>query len=163
MRAVAILLAMTLPACAYDERAQPRWPETLAPVAKPQPRKPQVRGWVRHTPPRTIIKKDVVAKPEKIDDVGQCRAPIEALGDIVHTWDNGKASARKAWMERVRWIYGERFMEHKLARDMHYQCNRVDVPKTEGILGAAANEATHALRCEVRAAPCAAPIVRDDK
>lgn len=162
IRPLALLLAMTVTAYADNERTMPHWPDTLAPVAK-QAKKPQVKGWVRHTPPRTIIKKDVVAKPEKIDDVGQCRAPIEALGDIVHTWDNGKASARKAWMERVRWIYGERFMEHKLARDMHYQCNRVDVPKTEGILGAAANEATHALRCEVRAAPCAAPIVRDDK
>lgn len=157
--ALSILILTSTSACAgwCDPTRDECWPREV----KPKP--PQVKAWVRHAPAKVIVRKDVVSKPEKIDEVGTCRPPLDALGDVVHTWDNGKASARKAWMERVRWIYGERFMEHKLARDMHYQCNRVDVPKTEGVLGAAANEATHALRCEVRAAPCAAPIVRDEK
>lgn len=138
---------------------------------QPKPRASEVRGWVRTSKPepRVIIKRTVVINrvetPADQDDAqsGNCKPVVEALGEALHTWNNGRASARKAWMERVRWLHGERFMEHKLARGMSYQCNRVEVPGTEGVMGAAADERTHALKCEIRASPCAAPVVREDK
>jgi hypothetical protein len=137
-------------------------------------RTPEVRGWVRYAKPepRVIVKREVVVRTiepandfgyERTDHPGACKPAIEALSEVMHTIDNGKASARKAWMENVRWRYGERFMEADLARGMHFQCNRVTVPTTEGVIGAAVNKATYGLKCEVRAVPCAAPVVREDK
>lgn len=137
-------------------------------------RAPEVRGWVRHAKPepRVIIKREVVIRhvERPHDDMGRdrsddrpgaCKPPVEVLSDNMKTWKNGHASARKQWMEAVRWKYGERYMEHRNARDVFFQCNRTSAPATEGVIGEKVSEETHTLKCEIRATPCAAPIERE--
>lgn len=162
--AAAALMCGAMPALACDLSRDECWPSGRV--------QPQVRGWVRTAPPapRVIIKREVVVQRVERPDTfghdagaGACKPALDALGEVMHTTDNGKASARKAWMDLVRWRHGERYMEADLARDMHYQCNRVTTPTTEGVIGAAVSKATHGLKCEVRAIPCAAPIIREDK
>lgn len=154
MRAVAILLASTVAACAADERSQPHWPETLAPVAKPA-KKPEVRGWVRHTPPKIIIKRDVVSKPEKLkQDEQVCAPPYKADGDQYVGEEGAKDQAEKAWSQSVRADYGERMMDIKHARDIHFACWRSSV-------GSLAGQTFH--RCKIMATPCQAPLIRVEK
>lgn len=149
--ALTILLAMSLPACASDERTQPYWPETLAPVAK-QVRKPQVRGWLRHTPSRTIIKRDVVSRPEKLDpDANHCKPPLVAVGDQALSEETARTAAEKHWMANVRWRDGEKHMDIKHARIIHIECSRSSVPPTNGIVG---QVLPNEHRCEIIARPC---------
>lgn len=150
--AAAILIAMALPACAYDERSQPHWPETL-PVSKPI-RKPQVKGWVRHAPPaRTIIKRDVVSKPERITDpdANHCKPPLVAVGDQALSEETARTAAEKHWMANVRWRDGEKHMDIKHARIIHIECSRSSVPPTNGIVG---QVLPNEHRCEIIARPC---------
>lgn len=151
MRAVAILLASTVAACAADERSQPHWPETLAPAAKPA-KKPEVRGWLRHTPSRTIIKRDVVSRPEKLDpDANHCKPPLVAVGDQALSEETARTAAEKHWMANVRWRDGEKHMDIKHARIIHIECSRSSVPPTNGIVG---QVLPNEHRCEIIARPC---------
>lgn len=163
----ALLAGMATSALACDLSRDDCW-DSMRPHES-APRKPEVRGWVRYAKPepRVIVKREIVVRTIEPDSdsgrPGACKPPVKALSEVMHTIDNGKASARKAWMENVRWEHGERFMEADLARNMHFQCNRVTVPTTEGVIGAAVNKATYGLKCEVRAVPCEAPVIREDK
>lgn len=154
IRPLAILLATTVTACAYESQA-PIWPGT--PEFKPlgsteKPRKPQVRGWLRHTPSRTIIKRDVVSKPEKLDpDANHCKPPLVAVGDQALSEETARTAAEKHWMANVRWRDGEKHMDIKHARIIHIECSRSSVPPTNGIVG---QVLPNEHRCEIIARPC---------
>lgn len=151
IRPIAILLATSVAACAADERSQPHWPETLAPVAVKK--KPEVRGWVRHTPARTIVKREVVSKPEKITDpdIHHCKQPLTAVGDQALSEETARTAAEKHWMANVRWRDGEKYMDVKNARIIHMECSRSSIPPTNGIVG---QVIPNEHRCEIIARPC---------
>lgn len=151
--AAAILVAMALPACAYDERTQPHWPETLAPVAQPAPRKSQVRGYIhRAPPPRVIIKKDVVVvKHDRAEESYHCKPPLKAVGDQALSEDTARTAAEKHWMANARWEFGERFMDFKNAKVDRVECSRSSVPPTNGVVG---QVLPNEHRCEIIARPC---------
>lgn len=157
------LLACTMPACAYDERAvQPHWPDTLPRAQATPKRTPQVRGWVRHQPHKPVVRREAVARHDH-PEVGNCKGPLDALGNDIRGIDDATTAARRAWMERARWRYGERFMEINYARDTHIQCSRTEAPLTDGKVGKALDDRTHLSRCEIIATPCAAPLTKVDK
>lgn len=146
--ATAILVALTLPACAENEHRVPVWPDTPA-VEQPK-RKPQVRGWTKHTPARVIVRRDVVVRHDKIDD-HHCKPPLAAVGDQALSEDTARTSAEKHWMANVRWRDGEKHMDIKHARVERIECSRSSVPVTGGVVGQVL-PAEH--RCEIIARPC---------
>lgn len=160
--ALAILVAMTTTACAYDERSQPHWGATLPPVAKPV-RKPEVRGWVRHTPARTIIKRDVVSRPEKIIEQ-RCKPSVAATGDSAKSETAAKLESQKAWKGEVQWQYGNMYLDLQNAEDISYQCGPSSVPRYGGTVEATVSKflPIESITCRVKAQPCAVPVQKDN-
>lgn len=156
IRPLALLLATTVTACAQEGHS-PIWPGTpeFKPLwSEPARKKPQVRAWVRHSPPpRTIIKRDVVSKPEKITDpdVHHCKTPLTAVGDQALSEETARTAAEKHWMANVRWRDGEKYMDVKNARIIHMECSRSSIPPTNGIVG---QVIPNEHRCEIIARPC---------
>ena len=107
--ALALLIATTTSACAgwCDPTRDECWPREV----KPKP--PQVRAWVKHAPPRVIVKRDVVSKPERFDDTAHCKPPLQAVGDQALSEDTARTAAEKHWMANVRWRDGEKYMDFK--------------------------------------------------
>lgn len=161
IRPIAILLATSVAACAADERSQPHWPETLAPVVKPA-KKPEVRGWVRHTPARTIVKREVVSKPEPI--AHRCKPVVVATGDFAKSEEAAKLEAQKGWKGAVQMDYGNLYMDLRHAEDITYQCGPSSVPRYGGTVEATVSKflPIESVTCKIRAQPCASPVQRDD-
>lgn len=166
IRPLAILLASTVAACAQEATA-PIWPGT--PEFKPlwssseKPRKPQVRGWVRHVPPaRTIIKRDVVSKPEPIPH--RCKPYVAAIGDSAKSEAAAKLEAQKAWKGVVQFEHGNKFLDLQNADHIEYQCGPSSVPKFGGLIENAASKflPIESITCRLSAQPCASPVQRDD-
>ena len=91
-----------------------------------------------------IVRREVVTRPLPValhqhdaDGPGSCKVPLDSLGNDVRGEDDARLAARKAWM--------------------------VQAPLTEGKIGDKGDKFSHLSRCELRATPCAAPIVREDK
>ena len=142
---IALLIASTTSACAgwCDPTKDECWPRAEPPK--------QVRAWVKNAPPRVIIRRDVVTKPEKLDDESHCKPAIKAVGDQALSEDTARTAAEKHWMATTRWQAGERFMDFKNAKVIHIECSRSSVPVTNGVVGSVLpNE--H--RCEIIARPC---------
>jgi len=166
------LTALATPAAASwcDPTLETCWTAASEPPAV-RKRPSQVRGWIKHREPaRVIVRREVVTRPLPValhqhdaDGPGSCKVPLDSLGNDVRGEDDARLAARKAWMELARWRYGERYMELANARDTYFQCNRVQAPLTEGKIGDKGDKFSHLSRCELRATPCAAPIVREDK
>ena len=163
IRALALLLALTVSAKAEIET--PVWPGTpkFEPLKDTPKRKPQVRGWIKHAPAKVIIKRDVVSKPEPLDEHGQCRLPVSVVGDEAKSKDAAELQSRQHWMKQVRFDYGEKFIEIGNARDVFFQCSRSDFPVTGGKIGATLDAVVHNWRCKLRATPCVTPMAREDK
>ena len=159
IRPLAILLASTVAACAADERSQPHWPETL-PVVRPA-KKPEVRGRVRHTPPKIIIKRDVVSKPEPL---ARCKPYVAAIGDSAKSEAAAKLEAQKAWKGVVQFEHGNKFLDLQNADHIEYQCGPSSVPKFGGLIENAASKflPIESITCRLSAQPCASPVQRDD-
>lgn len=152
IRPLAILLALTVSAKAEIET--PIWPGTpkFEPLKDTPPkRKPQVRGWIKHAPAKVIVKRDVVSKPERIDDTAHCKPPLQAVGDQALSEDIARTAAEKHWMANVRWRDGEKYMDFKNSKVIHIECSRSSVPPTNGIVGQVL-PSEH--RCEIVARPC---------
>jgi len=145
---IALLIATTTSACAgwCDPTRDECW---MRP--EPAPRKPQVRAWVKHAPPKVIIKRDVVTRPEKLDDETHCKPAIKSVGDQALSEETARTAAEKHWMATARWSVGERYMDYKNAKVLHSECSRSSVPPTNGIVGQVL-PSEH--RCEIIARPC---------
>jgi hypothetical protein len=156
---------MTLPACA-QEASTPIWPGTpeFKPLwSEPPRKKPQVRGWVRHSPPaRTIIKRDVVAKPEKIE--ARCKPSVAATGDSAKSETAAKLESQKAWKGEVQWQYGNMYLDLQNAEDISYQCGPSSVPRYGGTVEATVSKflPIESITCRVKASPCAVPVQKDN-
>lgn len=157
---LAIILLSTTSACAgwCDPTRDECW---MRP--EPAPRKPQVRAWVKHAPPKVITKRDVIMKVEGVDEPGACRPSISVVGDEARSKDAAELQARQHFMKTVRFHHGEKFIEIGNARDVFFQCSRSDFPITGGKVGALADAISHSWRCSIKATPCAQSIVREEK
>ena len=125
---LALLIATTTSACAgwCDPTRDECWPREV----KPKP--PQVRAWVKHAPPRVIVKRDVILKVEGVDEPGTCRPSVSVVGDEARSKDAAELQARQHFMKTVRFHHGEKFIEIGNARDVFFQCSRSDFPITGG-------------------------------
>lgn len=81
------------------------------------------------------------------DDRGGCRDIKRTVGDQHLTVPGAKAAADKAWIQMVRFHYGEVFMTLENARGVRYTCSRSSVGETLGQTFS---------RCEIEARPCKA-------
>jgi len=109
-------------------------------------RRPEVRGYVK----RKVVKPYKPAKPKpapiKHDDTGaHCYPAVTVVGSQWVGDSGAQDSARKGWMEQVRWRHGEAAMDISNAQDIAVRCSRSSV-------GEAVGQVLH--RCEIRAKPC---------
>lgn len=74
-----------------------------------------------------------------------CLDRVRVVGSQWATESGAEESARKAWMEQVRWRFGESAMSIEAAQDYSKRCSRSSI-------GEVANSVLH--RCEVQARPC---------
>ncbi len=87
---------------------------------------------------------------------------ISATGEERYGLERAKEAAAAQWMERVRFLYGVRYMDPRNARHASYECGRSST-------GNRASEKTADLagrfleQCELKAEPCKAEKDRDDK
>lgn len=106
-----------------------------------EPRKPQVRSYVK----RKVIRPHKPA-PAQHDDTGaHCYPSVTVVGSQWVGDSGAQDSAKKAFMEQVRWKYGEAYMDIHNAQDIALRCSRSSI-------GEVANQVLH--RCEIRARPC---------
>jgi len=167
IRPIAILLATTVTACA-QEATTPIWPGTpeFKPLwSEPARKKPQVRAWVRHSPPaRTIIKRDVViVKPQTVADV-RCKPYVAAIGDSAKSEAAARLEAQAAWKATTQFMYGNMYLDLQYADNLEYQCGPSSVPKFGGLIEQAASKILpiESYRCRISAQPCAVPVVREE-
>jgi len=76
-----------------------------------------------------------------------CRDTKRVVGNQHLTVNGAKAEADKAWIQSIRFYYGEVFMSLENAKEIKYTCSRSSVGET---LGQTFN------RCEIEARPCKA-------
>lgn len=94
----------------------------------------------KHTPQvRAYVKR------EDDEDRVKCYGIVRVVGSQWATESGAEESARKAWMEQVRWRFGESAMSIEAAQDYSKRCSRSSI-------GEVANSVLH--RCEVQARPC---------
>lgn len=82
----------------------------------------------------------VAAKPEV-----QCADKVRGLGTQWIGTEGAMDAAKKDWMERVRYDYGESFLDMNNAKEFHSRCGRVSIGETMGQV---------MYRCEILARPC---------
>lgn len=92
-----------------------------------------------------------------------CHRLIEATGDQAQSRDNAENLALRTWQGRVRFHFGEKYIDFGNARDKKITCSPSSVADTVGgkiqdkLLGI-----SH-FRCELSARPCRAPARRVNK
>ncbi len=95
--------------------------------------------------------------PASIDSGVTCHRRTEATGEQAQSKDAAEERALRAWQGRVRFHFGERFLDFGNARDAKIACSPSSVADTVGgkiqdkLLGI-----SH-YRCEISARPCRAP------
>jgi hypothetical protein len=86
-----------------------------------------------------------------------CHRLIEATGEQAQSKDNAEERALRAWQGRVRFHFGEKYLDFGNARDKRITCSPSSVSDTVGgkiqekLLGV-----SH-YRCEISARPCREP------
>jgi len=101
-------------------------------------RAPQVRSYVRRF------------DDDDRENRGWCRDNKRVVGNQHLTMAGAKGEADKAWIQTIRFYYGEVFMDMGNARDVKYTCSRSSVGETLG---------QTFTRCEIEARPCKATAV----
>lgn len=81
-----------------------------------------------------------IAKPEV-----QCTEKVRGLGTQWIGTEGAMDAAKKDWMERVRYDYGEAFLDLSHAKDFVSRCGRTSIGETMGQV---------MYRCEIIARPC---------
>lgn len=145
MKMMLALIAFSLPANAsgidmlpmYDQVVKVSAPKKAAAKPKPKP-KPKPRYGYRAPP------KDTAPKLAS-EAVTRCLAPVRVVGSQDVREGAAEESAKKAWMELVRWQSGESFQDIANASDYQRRCSRSSI-------GEAMGQYFH--RCEIVANPC---------
>ena len=144
--AIAIALVL-LPTAAVAE--QPFWADRAFGVhrqyrdyphwRRPQRYRPPVYGWRQyHKPP----------VPHEHDK--SCKPGVRVVGDQRPTEDGAREQADKAWMQEVRFRFGERYMLTTQAKELRYACSRSSIGELVG---------QTMQRCEIIAQPCPAEVI----
>ena len=107
---------------------------------------PQVRSYVKRrvVRPHKPKPEPVHERPQR-DFITICLPAIRVVGSQWVTEAGAEDSAKKAWMEKARWLYGESAMDLASAKDYARCCSRSSI-------GEVAGQMQH--RCEVEATPC---------
>jgi hypothetical protein len=82
----------------------------------------------------------VQSKKKKGNDVGACRDTVVETGAQWPFEGMARNSARNDWIQKVRFMHGELFIDIAKAKNVKYRCTPT------GVLGL--------IRCEVSARPC---------
>lgn len=85
-------------------------------------------------------------------DGNHCKEPVRGLGTQWIGTKGALDAAKKDWMERTRYDFGEKWIDLSNARDFESRCGRVSI-------GEVAGQVTY--RCEIVARPCKAWL-KDD-
>lgn len=102
---------------------------------------------------KTKAKAPAVKGYVKREDEPSCLKPVAAVGSQWVDESGAEESAKKAWMEAVRWHHGEAYIDIARAKDYRHRCSRSSI-------GEAVGQVMH--RCEVSAGPCK-PSLSGDK
>ena len=142
MKTLIAILAMSLPANAQAIDMLPNYDNApkVERVSAPAKHKPK-----RKKPTYAYKPPSKPAAPPAIDSVTRCLAPVRVVGSQDVRESAAEESAKKAWMELVRWQSGESFQDIANASDYQRRCSRSSV-------GEAMGQYFH--RCEIVANPC---------
>jgi hypothetical protein len=143
---LALALAFAVPSCA-EEVAWDWELRSGSPTAKrhkeikiAQRRRPKVMAYVDGEKERA---------PKKGDDGWHCLDKVRGLGTQWIGTEGAMDTAKKDWMERVRYDHGESYIDMTNAKDFESRCGRTSI-------GEVAGQVTY--RCEILARPCKAPM-----
>lgn len=78
-----------------------------------------------------------------------CHAMVPAVGEQAQSEEAAWEAAITSWRGRVRWLHGERFTNHKAARDLLRACAPSSVPDAYRD-----QKLPPLYRCEMQARPC---------
>ena len=106
--------------------------------------RPPVYGWQRRHIPHVPH-----GEPDKA-----CKPVVRVVGDQRPSEDGAKEQADKAWMQEVRFRYGERCMLTTQAKELRYACSRSSIGELVG---------QTMQRCEIIAQPCPAQVIWSSK
>lgn len=155
---IPLLIASTTSACAgwCDPTRDECWPR------EPKPKPPQVRAWVKHAPPKVIVKRDVVIVKPIADH--RCKPYVAAIGDSAKSEAAAKLESQKAWKGVVQFEHGNKYLDLQNADNIEYQCGPSSVPKFGGLIENAASKflPIESITCRLSAQPCASPVQRDN-
>lgn len=108
----------------------------------------EARAYHKRHKPRAVKRRgpEVRAYVKREDeDRLVCLDRVRVVGSQWANENGAEDSARKAWMEQVRWRFGESAMTIEAAQDYSKRCSRSSI-------GEFANQIFY--RCEVQAKPC---------
>jgi hypothetical protein len=146
---IALVAALAVPAYVGPAAATDYWDWSVG-TGSPTSRAKKAR--VRHVkrmkkedPTRVMgyVKREdekLAAKPEV-----QCTEKVRGLGTQWIGTEGAMDAAKKDWMERVRYDYGESFLDLSHAKDFVSRCGRTSIGETMGQV---------MYRCEIVARPC---------
>jgi hypothetical protein len=89
------------------------------------------------------------ASPVPPPEDWRCLDTVRVVGSQWVAEEGAEDSAKKAFMEEVRWRHGESFMSIDNARDYEKRCSRSSVGEAVG---------QTLVRCEIAARPCRPPM-----
>lgn len=89
------------------------------------------------------------AAPTHEKEEWRCLDHVRVVGSQWVGAEGAEDSAKKAFMEEVRWRFGEAFMDVANARDYEKRCSRSSVGEAVG---------QTLIRCEIAARPCRPPM-----
>lgn len=151
--AVAVLMHFITPAKATGD-----WWENHF-KSDPPARKPEVRSW-RHVPPRIVIVRPTVTKPEPF---ARCKPFVTAIGDSARSEEAARLEAQKMWKATVSFQFGSKFLDLANAEFIEYQCGPTTVPSFGGRIENAIGKVLPITNftCTVSAQACAPSIIKD--
>lgn len=146
---IALVAALAVPCCVSTASASDYWDWSLgsgSPTTRAK--KARIRHAKRHqkedaTRVMGYVKREdekLAAKPEV-----QCTEKVRGLGTQWIGTEGAMDAAKKDWMERVRYDYGEAFLDLSHAKDFVSRCGRTSIGETMGQV---------MYRCEIIARPC---------
>lgn len=133
--------------------ATPAYGVDMLPYYETQTVKVEKVSHVSKKKPRKVVKKKatkpsptkVYAAEYRTDEVMRCLAPVRVVGSQDVREGAAEESAKKGWMESVRWAHGEAFMDAANWTDMQRRCSRSSIGEMVGQVF---------YRCEIVASPC---------
>jgi hypothetical protein len=153
---VALAAILAVPAyCAPAYATDLDWDWSMGsgnPTARTRPHRARMKYARRHHKSEDATK--VMAFVKREDGKGDihaerheftCAEKVRGLGTQWIGTEGAMDAAKKDWMERVRYDYGESFLDMTNAKDFVSRCGRVSIGETLGQV---------MYRCEIVARPC---------